>query len=406
MKVLTVNCVYDQGSTGKIIKDIEKHLSDKCEFVFCYESGPKSNGNMYRIADKYTHKFYYLLARLTGLKYSTGYTTTFRLIRFIKKQVPDIVHLHCPNISTVNIPWLISFLKQNQIPTVITNHAEFYYTGNCPHAFECMKFTTGCGNCDYVFDPYRKFLFDRTAYEWKRMKKAFDGFNNVVSVSVSPWVMSRQQMSPVMKGIKSVVVKNGIDTDNIFHPRKTDLKSQLNIPDGQKVVLHVTASFSDREEDIKGGHYIIKLAAKMPDIVFLVVGSSLLNDNSKIPTNVKIIGRVSDQSLLAEYYSIADITVLTSRRETYGMSVAESLCCGTPVVAFKAGGPESIALDEYSSFVEYGNIDALEQSVNEMLDMKSRLTFELSEKACQLYSSQTMANEYYEVYKGLYKLLN
>ena len=39
------------------------------------------------------------------------------------------------------------------------------------------------------------------------------------------------------------------------------------------------------------------------------------------------------------------LTVLTSKRETYGMACAESLACGTPVVAFLAGGTESIALE-------------------------------------------------------------
>ncbi len=34
------------------------------------------------------------------------------------------------------------------------------------------------------------------------------------------------------------------------------------------------------------------------------------------------------------------------------MVTAESLCCGTPVVGFTAGGPESIAIDAFSNFVE------------------------------------------------------
>lgn len=401
MKILTVNCVYEQGSTGKIIKDISEFLSEKCEFVFCYESGPKSSGNRYRIAGKYTLRFYYLLARLLGLKYSTGYTTTYRLLRFIKKQSPDIVHLHCPNIGTVNIPWLISFLKKNNIPTVITNHAEFYYTGNCPYAFECMKFISGCGKCDYVFDPYRKYLFDRTAFEWKKMKNAFAGFDRVLAVSVSPWVMSRQMLSPIMKNIKSVVIKNGIDTENVFYPRKTKLKEELNISCDKKIVLHVTASFSDRLSDIKGGHFVLELAKKMPETIFLIVGSSLLSKDSIIPKNVKIIGHIKDQNLLAEYYSVADVTLMTSRRETYGMAVAESLCCGTPVVGFKAGGSESIALEKYSCFVEYGESDMLYNSLNEWLYKKVDFENKISFDAAKAYSFRNMAEEYYEIYKEI-----
>ena len=41
---------------------------------------------------------------------------------------------------------------------------------------------------------------------------------------------------------------------------------------------------------------------------------------------------------LAEYYSLVDVTVITSFHETFSMVVAESLSCGTPIVGFKAGG--------------------------------------------------------------------
>ena len=41
------------------------------------------------------------------------------------------------------------------------------------------------------------------------------------------------------------------------------------------------------------------------------------------------------------------------------MFVAESLCCGTPVVGFKAGAPEQIAIKDYSNFVPWGDIGAL-----------------------------------------------
>ncbi len=402
IRVLTINCVYDKYSTGKIAKDIEKFLSDKCEFIFCYEIGPKTSENKYRIASKLEYRFYYLLARLTGLKYCTGYTTTFRLLKFIKKQSPDIVHIHCPNTGAVNIPWLMNYLKKNNIPTIITNHAEFYYTGNCPHAFECMKFTEGCGNCNYIFDPHRKFLFDRTAYEWKKMKKAFEGFSNAVAVSVSPWVMSRQMLSPIMNEIKSVVIKNGIDTDNVFYLRNNNLKEKLNLPTDKKIILYASGSFSDRTDDIKGGHYILKLAKIMPEVLFVVVGSCHLSEGAQIPPNVLIMGEIRDQNLLAEYYSAADATVMASRRETYGMVVAESLCCGTPVVGFKAGGPESIALEAYSSFVEYGDLIGLSNALNEWLNKKISKS-EISSKSIPTYSFKNMAEEYYNIYKGKLK---
>ena len=80
------------------------------------------------------------------------------------------------------------------------------------------------------------------------------------------------------------------------------------------------------------------------------------------------------------------------------MIVAESLCCGTPVVGFKAGAPEVIALSEYSRFVEHGDTDALETALLEMLEKKIDVSREL---AVQSYSKEKMSNDYYRLYEGI-----
>lgn len=402
IKVLTINCMHKKGSTGKIIKDTAEKLAGDCEFVFCYECGEKPTAeNEYKIAAKYEWYAYYILARVLGLKYCTGFTSTYRLLRYIKKQKPDIVHLHCPNTNSVNIPWLLRFLKRKKIATVVTNHAEFYYTGNCPYAHDCMKFQTGCGNCDYSFDPYRKYLFDRTAYEWKKMNEAFDGFENITMVAVSPWVKERMSLSPIANKLHSVVVKNGVDTENVFHITPSELKRELGISEDKKVLLHVTASFTDRLDDLKGGRYIIELAKSIPDIEVVVVGPYMLSDTGNLSKNIHLIGSVSEQKLLAQYYSMADLTVVVSRRETYGMVCAESLCCGTPIVGFLAGGTESIALTKYSKFVEYGDVDKLLLAVNEFISVKEGRAEQIQADAHAEYSCGTMAKGYMEVYRDL-----
>ena len=80
------------------------------------------------------------------------------------------------------------------------------------------------------------------------------------------------------------------------------------------------------------------------------------------------------------------------------MPTAESLCCGTPVLGFEAGGPESIALEKYSAFVPYGDLDALQKQVFIMLrnayDKK-----QISYKAREYYSRETMLLRYLKQYK-------
>lgn len=400
MKVLFINCTYKEGSTGKIICDISKEAAIE-EYRFCYENGPKSDGKqLYLIANRFEQLFYYCWARMVGLKYSTGYLPTARLLAYLRKEKPDVVHIHCPNAYTVNIPWLLNFLKRKKIPTVITNHAEFFYTGNCPHAYDCTKYLTGCGHCDFVFDAKRKFLFDRTHREWVRMKNAFDGFDTVKMVCVSKWAEERLKESPLTKHLPVQVVFNGVDTSIFRFNEKCREKLGLDID--KKIVLQVTASFSAKEDDSKGGYYFIELARKMPQCQFVVCGTNLLCDTDSIPDNLLVLGRISSQEELALYYGAADVTVITSKRETFGMACAESLCCGTPIIGFRAGGPESVALKQYSEFVEYGDVDALIALIDRIpIDICDSEKMNISNNACEEYSRKKMTKAYLDIYRSL-----
>ena len=154
--------------------------------------------------------------------------------------------------------------------------------------------------------------------------------------------------------------------------------------------------FSDVREDPKGGWYVLHLAEEMPDAVFLVAGKHRIHGS--IPENVTLLGEIRDQTLLAQYYSLADLTVLTSKRETFSMICAESLCCGTPVVGFCAGAPEQISLPQYSRFVPNGDPDALKESVRQMLDAPFDAQ-QIAQAARERYAKETMI----EKYKALYR---
>jgi len=119
-----------------------------------------------------------------------------------------------------------------------------------------------------------------------------------------------------------------------------------------------------------------------------------------VPKNVVLLGRITDQKKLAQYYAMADATVLTSRRETFSMVVAESLCCGTPVVGFEAGAPEQIALKEYSTFVPFGDVDALKAAVDDILQ-QDIVPSDLSEKATAFYNRKNMITKYTEIYHSI-----
>lgn len=400
MKILQVNCVYKKGSTGKITYDIHSELLKRgIESVVCYGRGEKINEpHVYKTCREGYSKINHLLSELTGVMYGGCFFSTNKLIKIIKKEKPDVVHLQCINGYFVNIYRLVSWLKKHDIKTVLTLHAEFMYTANCGHALDCDKWQTGCGHCPRLKQETKSFFIDRTHKSWMKMKKAFDGFNdNLVVTSVSPWLMERAKLSPILNDKKHEVVLNGVNTD-VFHFYDTsELRSQMGLT-GVKVIFHATPSFDDNINNIKGGYHVLKLAEKMlnENVKFVVAGSH--PEGLKVPPNVILLGKVSDQELLAKYYSMADVTLLTSKKETFSMVTAESLCCGTPVVGFKAGAPEQIAIPEYSSFVDFGDLESLHEEMKKLL-AESFLKIDIALTSNCKYAKQTMTENYLKIYE-------
>lgn len=400
MKVLQVNVVYGKGSTGKITQVLHRNLLARgFESVVCYGRGEKTDDPcVIKTCGETYSKMNNLFSRITGIMYGGCWLSTGKLIREIKKQAPDIVHLQCINGYFVNIYRLINWLKNHKIKTVVTLHADFMFTGGCGLAIDCDQWhsTQGCGiaACPRWRTETKSWFFDRTNTMWRRMKAAFTGFDDEILVtSVSSWLMERAKHSPVFGDKEHRVVMNGLD-ENVFYPRNSDRLRERFALGEKKIIFHATASFTDSPLDLKGGYHLIEIAKRMPEWAFVVAGPSVVEQ--ELPSNVYLLGRIEDQEELAQHYSEADLTILLSSRETFSMVTAESLCCGTPVVGFRAGGPESIAVAEYSAFVEYGNYEQL------ILAMKEKMSTAIdSEKCIERYAQRKMTDRYIEVYRDL-----
>ncbi|EPB8157518.1 glycosyltransferase [Clostridium perfringens] len=396
MKVLQVNCVYNRGSTGKIVYDIHQYLINKnFESIVCYGRLQSENEkNIFKTSSEILAKLNNLKARFTGIQYGGCYFSTRKLINIIKREKPNVVHLHCLNGFFVNIYKILDFLKKNNIKTVITLHAEFMYTVNCSHAYECNKWKKGCGDCPDLKRATNSYFFDNTNKAWMKMLKAFQDFENLSIVSVSSWLEKRAKESKILSNKKHTTILNGIETEKIFYPRLENINNKLI---NEKIIIHVTANFNN---EIKGGKYIIELAKRLKsyNIKFLVIGND--KNQKKLPENIIDIGKLKDQNKLAYYYSKADLAIITSKKETFSMVCAEALSCGTPIVGFKAGAPEEIALKKYSEFVEYGDIDELEKCVLKWLYKKDINHDHMVKLAQKKYSKIRMCERYIDIYEN------
>ena len=390
MKVLQVNNVYAQKSTGKLTMHLhEGLLREGHDSLVVYGRGDTVQAEgVIRLCPNWYGKLNSLFSRLSGMPYGFCFFSTTRLIHIIRREKPDVVHLQCINGNFVNIYRLIRWLKKEKIKTVVSLHAEFMYTANCGHAFECPQWQHGCVRCPDVYKANKSWFFDRTAASWRRMKAAFSGFEgNCIIAPVSPWTEEQAKQSDILKSFRFQTVLNGLDT-NVFY-RGTAATEE-------KTVLNVTAHFSEEQNHAKGGWHLLQLAKKMPEVTFLVAGRA--DEATYKPANLHLLGEIRDQNMLAEYYRRASVSILVSQRETFSLPCAESLCCGTPVVGYEAGAPERISLKEYSEFVPFGDLQGLEKVLKEWLSKTALDRNEIADKACQTYSAQTMVQAFLDTY--------
>ena len=399
MKILLFNVNYGIGSTGKIVQSLFDEYTRLGHDVYCLYGRftSRKDEKIVKKTFEFESKIHHLFSLFTENMYGGMLFSTLRIIHYIKLLKPDVVHIHCINGYCVNIFKLIKWLKKNSVKTILTNHAEFMFTANCAYSFECQQWINErCKYCDKYKDFNGKLSLNGANQNFKKMENSFSGFNNLIVTNVSPWLTSRSSKSFILKDAKiNTTVFNPV-LDAFFKRNYTNPYNKYGLKNSTKIVFFCTAYF---DNPIKGGKYLIELAKiSINEDIHFFVKSNRPSKTTDIPSNVTFINETLNQEELASYYHHADCSLILSERETFSMIVAESLCCGTPIIGFQAGGPESIAIQKYSKFVEFSNLKELQ---NVLLHFLS-LTFpkdEISNAAKTIYSTEAICRSYLELYK-------
>lgn len=400
MKILQINCVYGEGSTGRITKNIHEYLTDSKEnsVVICGRRGPRNNADIYPMISERRGKLNKLWAMISGVVYGGCLSETKKIKRIILKEKPDIVHLQCINGYFCNIFKLLEFLKKEGIPTVLTLHAEFMYTANCGHAGSCDQWKTGCQKCPVYKTTLHSLFFDRTASSWKRMHAIYKDWDKLYVVACSDWIARRAGQSGQMAHRDIRVIHNGIDNDTTFYPRinaRKDLAERYNLPSDKKIVLFVSPGFSA----LKGFDLFLELVHKCENdpVHFLLVGG----EYKGLEKNITSIGKVSDGNLMAELYSAADALVICSRNDNYPTVCLEANSCGTPVIGFDIGGVSETICQDMGTVVPFGDIEAMRSKLLEYVN--TDLLDETVQCARTYHSQNRMLREYMGLYKSVFE---
>ena len=134
MKVVQINAVYEYSSTGRITMELDLALKKEGwgSYVFCTNKDDPKKG-IYCMGTPFSRKAHGFLSRLTGLQGYYSRSATGKMLRQLDKIKPDVVHLGNLHGNYIHVNMLLDYLEKNQIPTVVTLHDCWLFTGHCCH---------------------------------------------------------------------------------------------------------------------------------------------------------------------------------------------------------------------------------------------------------------------------------
>lgn len=333
MKVLQINSVYPTKSTGKIayqIAEVQKShgITPYIAAGDCFAEGD----NLYAMDTKLYRKVNILKTRLFGKHGFYNKSATRKLLRWIDKVQPDVIHLHNIHGHYLNVKLLFEYIKEHEIPVLWTLHDCWAFTGHCSHFdyIGCNKWLEGCHHCSLKADYPISWFFDRSKGNYKAKKELFTAPHKMHITLPSKWHKSLCDKSFLNK-YPITVVNNGISLD-AFKPTESDIRKEMGIED-KFVILAIVNNLAGT----KGGQYLPELAKYLKEdecIVLLTLGDA----GEDLPANIYLAPKTSDPEKLARLYTMADVFVNPSLQETFSLINLESIACGTPVVTFDSGG--------------------------------------------------------------------
>lgn len=397
MKVLQINAVYGFLSTGIITKDICDMLEKNGEKICVATQRTTINAdNVYIVGNTLDWKYHALHSRIFGKQGYASKGATKKLIKWMDTEKPDIVHLHNLHSNYLNLPILMEYLSVNNIPTVITLHDCWPFTGKCCHytVDGCYKWQTGCGNCPRLKKDNESWFFDKTSYLWNKKREMYNSIPRLAVVGVSDWITNESRKSPLFENAKIFKrIYNGFDSE-IFSCFEGDLRMRYNLLN-KKIILAVASVWLES----KGLSDILKLSRMIDDDCRIVLIGSI---SAELPKNVINIPATSNQKELAEWYSAADVFITMSKEEAFGRVSAEALMCGTPIVCYDSTANPELVGENCGYVCPYGDIEQFKNFVEKILkDGKEKYHKTCIEFAQEKFNNEKCLEEYLKLYREL-----
>ena len=396
LKLLQINVAANWGSHGRIAEEIGlEAMAQGWESYIAYgRYANPSKSHIVKIGDLFDHCLHGAQSLLLDRHGLASCGPTKKLIREIEQIKPDLIHLHNIHGFYLNYPILFRYLSTVDIPVVWTLHDCWAFTGHCawPIHGHCDRFQKQCCHCPLQSKGYPKsFLLDRSRSNFKLKKRYFRSLQDLHLVTVSRWLEQQVRLS-FMQDMDIRTIYNGLDTE-VFRPSGTPPTS---VTDGHPLVLGVCNAWYDW----KGLDDMAALRELLPDDYEVMVVGVNEDQMHRLPEGITCIRRTDSVSQLAEIYSQADVFVNPSKVESFGMTTAEALSCGTPSIVYDTSACPEVVDNLTGRVVPLGDVNALAKAVMEICSLPGREAMRQAcrERAIRLFNRQDRYKEYLQLY--------
>ncbi|PKR85886.1 N-acetyl-alpha-D-glucosaminyl L-malate synthase BshA [Heyndrickxia camelliae] len=366
-----ITCYPSVGGSGVIATELGKLLAERGhEIHFITSSIPFRLNKMY-------HNIYYHQVEVN--QYAVFQYPPYdialasKMAEVVKRENLQILHVHYA------IPHAICAILAKQmagtnVEIVTTLHGtDITVLGYDPSLTDAIRF--GIEKSDYV-----------TAVSKALVQQTYD------------LIQPQKEIQTVYNFIDERVYKK-VDSKH--------LREEYGILPHEKVIIHVS-----NFRAVKRVQDVVRAFAKISESIpakLLLVGDGpemtvickLVNE-LKLEDKVLLLGR---QDNLEELYSISDLKLLLSQKESFGLVALEAMACGVPCIGTNIGGIPEVIQDGKNGYIcEVGDIDAIaEKALHLLTDPILHEVFSANAVASvrEDFMSKKIVNQYEEIYYQL-----
>lgn len=282
----------------------------------------------------------------------------------------DIVHLHLVhNTRFFPVPLipLLSWLKGRR-RVVLSVHDMYMYTGHCIYSEGCARWQTGCGACPDLSLPFpMKRDFTRAVWMIKRWTFAL---SRIQLIAGSPWIRRNIAASPILRRLPVFDIDYGVDTRFFRVKDKQRCRARFGIPMDADVIAF---RYGRAYRNFKGSAFIDEALEQFQP----KRQTYLLTFEQPIPETqyggkfrvVNLGWTDADRELLADGLNAADIFLMPSTSEAFGLMSIEAMACGTPPIVFTGTAlPETVDAPRSGIAVPAKDANALCLAIARVLD--------------------------------------